>query len=56
MVPYTSFLLQALDLHLKSFTDSTDEESSTLWVSLVATLTKTLSYDDGGAYAALRYH
>ncbi|KXN83997.1 U3 small nucleolar RNA-associated protein 10 [Leucoagaricus sp. SymC.cos] len=47
MVPYTSFLLQTFDTHLKSLAESSDE-SSTLWTSLVTTLTKTLTYDDGG--------
>jgi U3 small nucleolar RNA-associated protein 10 len=49
IVPYTSFLLQAFDAHLNSFVDSSDE-SSALWTSLVTTVTKTLSYDDGGMY------
>ncbi|KAF9451337.1 hypothetical protein P691DRAFT_663457 [Macrolepiota fuliginosa MF-IS2] len=48
MVPYTSFLLQTFDAHLKSPSDSIEEEYSILWVSLITTLTKTLSYDDGG--------
>jgi len=53
MVPYTTFLLQAFDAHLKTLAVSSDEssvESSALWTSLIMTLTKTLSYDDGGMY------
>jgi len=49
MVPYTSFLLQVFDAYLKTLAVSSDE-SSTLWTSLVTTLAKTLSYDDGGTY------
>jgi U3 small nucleolar RNA-associated protein 10 len=41
-------LLQTLDTHLKSFANSGDEEISALWLSLVTTLKKTLTYDDGG--------
>lgn len=48
MVPYTSTLLKTLETHLKSFANSDDEELPALWVSLVTTLTKTLTYDDGG--------
>jgi U3 small nucleolar RNA-associated protein 10 len=48
MVPYTSTLLQTLDTHLKSFVISGDEEISALWIPLVTTLKKTLTYDDGG--------
>ena len=53
MVPYTTFLLQAFVTHLKTLAVSSDEslvESSALWTSLIMTLTKTLSYDDGGTY------
>jgi len=52
MVPYTTFLLQAFDTHLKTLAVSSDESSveSSLWTSLIMTLTKTLSYDDGGMY------
>jgi len=49
MVPYTTFLLQAFDAHLKTLAVSSDE-SSALWTPLMMTLTKTLSYDDGGMY------
>jgi len=49
MVPYTTFLLQAFDAHLKTLAVSSDE-SSALWTPLIMTLTKTLSYDDGGMY------
>ncbi|EKM74924.1 hypothetical protein AGABI1DRAFT_123475 [Agaricus bisporus var. burnettii JB137-S8] len=48
MVPYTSTLLKTLETHLKSFANSDDDELPALWVSLVTTLTKTLTYDDGG--------
>jgi U3 small nucleolar RNA-associated protein 10 len=51
MVPYTSFLLPAFEVHLKSLPNAVDEEPSALWISLITTLTKSLSNDDGGMSA-----
>ncbi len=48
MVPYTSFLLPTFEVHLRSLPHAADEESPALWISLITTLTKSLSNDDGG--------
>lgn len=53
MVPYTSFLLHTFGAHLKSFADSVNEENSALWATLIAALTKSLAYDDGGMFTSL---
>lgn len=51
MVPYTSLILPAFEVHLKSLSNAVDEEPSALWIPLITTLTKSLSNDDGSVSA-----
>lgn len=47
MNPYMTFLLQPFVESLKAFSSPTDDDPA-LWACIVETLTKSLSFDDGG--------
>jgi U3 small nucleolar RNA-associated protein 10 len=47
MIPYMSFLLEPFIATLQAFSDGTVDNQK-FWTCILETLTKSLSFDDGG--------